>query len=168
MREDIHHIKLLGGAGVVLGLLRSDGSVDVEGTRKLVQLAHPMRVTFHRAFDVTPSLPQALEDVIATGCDRVLSSGGQSDVVAGTATLAKLVLQAKHRIVVAIGGGLRLKDAALLAQLTGAVHFHGSLRRRLNDAKPASAEVGESEAFGVRYVVDAGDVRSIIHQLQTA
>ncbi len=168
MREDIQHVKQLGAAGVVLGLLRPDGTVDVEGTRELVQLAHPMRVTFHRAFDVTPSLPNALEDVIAAGCDRVLSSGGQSDVVAGAATLAKLVAQAKHRIAVAIGGGLRLKDAALLAQLTGAAHFHGSLRRRLNDAGPANAEVSESAAFGVRYVVDAGDVRSIIHQLQTA
>jgi copper homeostasis protein len=149
MREDILHIKQLGAAGVVLGLLRPDNSVDIEGTQALVQLAHPMEVTFHRAFDETPSLPQALEDVIATGADRILTSGGQLTVVAGSASLAALVIQANGRIEVAVGGGLRLQNAASLARLTGAAHFHGSLRRRL-------------------YVVDADAVRNIIDRLQTA
>jgi copper homeostasis protein len=79
-----------------------------------------------------------------------------------------LVIQARHRIAVAIGGGLHLKDAARLAQLTGAAHFHGSLRRRLNNGGPSNVEGGKTGAFGVRYVVDAGDVRSIIHRLQNA
>jgi copper homeostasis protein len=168
MREDIRHVKQLGAAGVVLGLLRPDGSVDVEGMRELVQLAHPMKVTFHRAFDVTPSLPQALEDVITTGCDRVLTSGGQRDVAAGSGCLAKLVVQANHRIAIAVGGGLQLKDAALLARLTGAAHFHGSLRRKLNSLRPSNEAVDESRSFGARYTVDTDDIRSIIHQLQSA
>ena len=168
MREDIHHVKQLGAVGVVLGLLRADGSVDVETVRDLVQLARPMKVTFHRAFDVTPSLPQALEDAIAAGCDRILTSGGHSDVVEGTPCLSQLIVQANHRIVVAVGGGLRLKDAASLARLTGAAHFHGSLRRRLTTGRPSNEAVHESRSFGERYVVDPNDIRSIIHQLQSA
>ncbi|HEY5214557.1 MAG TPA: copper homeostasis protein CutC, partial [Acidobacteriaceae bacterium] len=125
MREDILHIKHLGATGVVLGVLRPDGTVDIEGTRELVELARPMKVTFHRAVDATHSLPQALEDVIATGADRVLTSGGERDVVAGSSSLGKLVIQAGNRIEVAVGGGLRLKNAASLARLTGALHFHG-------------------------------------------
>jgi copper homeostasis protein len=167
MREDIHHAKQLGAAGVVLGLLRPDGSVDVEGTRELAQLALPMKATFHRAFDVTPSLPRALEDVIATGCDRILSSGGQCDVLTGAETLAKLVVQAGHRIAVAIGGGLHLEDAASLARMTGAVHFHGSLRRRLN-ARTSNEDVDQSARFGAHDVVFAEDIRSMIHLLQNA
>jgi len=166
MREDIQHVKQLGAVGVVLGLLRTDGSVDVEGVRDLVQFAHPMEVTFHRAFDVTPSLPQALEDVITTGCDRVLTSGGHRDVVAGAACLAELVVQASDRIAVAIGGGLRFKDAASLARLIGAAHFHGSLRRRLSTVRPSNEAIDESSSFGARYTVDPDDICSIIHQLQ--
>ena len=127
-----------------------------------------MKVTFHRAFDVTPSLPQALEDAIAAGCDRILTSGGHSDVVEGTPCLSQLIVQANHRIVVAVGGGLRLKDAASLARLTGAAHFHGSLRRRLTTGRPSNEAVDESRSFGERYVVDPNDIRSIIHQLQSA
>ena len=168
MREDIRHVKQLGAVGVVLGLLRPDASVDVDGVSELVQLAHPMKVTFHRAFDVTPSLPQALEDVIATGCDRVLTSGGQRNVVAGAGRVAELVAQANHRIEVAVGGGLQLKDAALLARLTGAAHFHGSLRHKLNSLQPSNEAVDESLSFGARYAVDTDDIRSIIHQLQSA
>lgn len=168
MREDIQHVKQLGAVGVVLGLLRTDGSVDVEGARELVQFAHPMKVTFHRAFDVTPSLPQALEDVITAGCDRILTSGGHRDVVEGAACVAELVVQANHRIAIAVGGGLRLKDAASLARLTGAAHFHGSLRRRLSSGRPSNEAVDESRSFGERYVVDPDDIRSIIHQLQSA
>ena len=168
MREDIQHVKQLGAVGVVLGLLRPDGSVDIDGICELVHLARPMKVTFHRAFDVTPSLPQALEDVITSGCDRVLTSGGQRDLVAGAACMAELVAQANQRIEVAVGGGLQLKDAALLARLTGAAHFHGSLRRKLSSQQPSNDAVDESSSFGARYAVDTDDVRSIIHQLQSA
>jgi copper homeostasis protein len=168
MREDIKHAKDLGAVGVVLGLLRSDGSVNVEGIHELVQLARPLKVTFHRAFDVTPSLSSALEDVIAAGCDRVLTSGGQHDAMTGARCLGELVTQAKHRIAIAVGGGLRLKDAAPLVRLTGATHFHGSLRRKLTAVRPANDAIDESRSFGARYVVDPDDIRLMIHQLQTA
>lgn len=164
MRDDILHIKGLGAAGVVLGMLRADGTVDIEGTRALVELARPMEVTFHRAIDATPSLVRALEDVIATGADRVLSSGGRSDVVAGSASLSELVIEADNRIEIAVGGGLRLDNAASLARVTGARHFHGSLRRT-----PAVAgSTGEIVGAGVNYIVDADDIRTIIHRLENA
>jgi copper homeostasis protein len=106
--------------------------------------------------------------VITTGCDRVLTSGGQREVTAGSGCLAKLVVQANHRIVIAVGGGLRLKDAASLARITGAAHFHGSLRRRLSSVRPSNEAVDESASFGERYAVHTDDIRSIIHQLQSA
>jgi copper homeostasis protein len=164
MREDILHIKELGAAGVVLGMLRADGTVDMEGTRALVEIARPMEVTFHRAFDATQSVAQALEDVIATGADRLLTSGGQRDVVAGSSSLAELVMQAGNRIEIAVGGGLRLENAASLARETGAVHFHGSLRRML----PTAGSTGEIVGAGANYRVDAEDVRTMIHRLENA
>jgi copper homeostasis protein len=165
MREDILHMKSLGVPGVVLGLLLPDGSVDVATTRELVQLASPMRVTFHRAFDSAPSLSQALEDVIATGCDRVLTSGGHDDVNAGAESLAALVKQAAGRIAIAVGGGLRLADAARLANFIGAKHFHASLRQKEANSEIDDALIdfpmGES-----RYFVRAEAVKAMIDELQ--
>jgi copper homeostasis protein len=168
MADDIAHMKQLGAAGVVLGILHPDGTVDRGRTRALVELARPMPVTFHRAFDATPSLPDALEEVIAIGCDRVLTSGGQRDVIAGASCLASLVQQSAGRIQVAAGGGLRLQNAASLARLTGATHFHGSLRRRVAAPKPDRTAVGDLPASGSRYIVDPDAVRSVISRLQRA
>jgi copper homeostasis protein len=165
MREDILHMKGLGVAGVVLGVLLPDGSVDVAVTKELVELASPMQATFHRAFDSAPSLSQALEDVIATGCDRVLTSGGEDDVNAGAASLAALVEQAAGRIEIAVGGGLRLADAARLASFIGARHFHASLRQKETSSDPEDTlfeqPIGED-----RYFVRAEAVRAMIGELQ--
>ena len=128
LREDLLHAMELGVRGFALGLLHPDNTVDVERTRELVELAAPLEVTFHRAFDVTPSLPMALEEVIRAGCRRVLTSGGARNVFLGAATLAQLVTLARGRIEIAVGGGLRAEGAASLASTTGARHFHGSVR----------------------------------------
>ncbi len=166
MAEEIVCMKQLGAAGVVLGLLKPDGSVDVATTRVMVKVARPMAVTFHRAFDATPSLSEALEDVIATGCDRVLTSGGERDVVAGASRLTELVRQSKDRIQIAVGGGLSLQNAASLSRLTRADHFHGSLRRRVTREGLSEADSGAGTPNG--FVVDAEEVRSVISRLQTA
>lgn len=168
MAEDIHHMKHLGTSGVVLGALKAGSNVDVEATQRLVEMAHPMSVTFHRAFDTTPSLSDALEAVIMTGCDRVLTSGGQRDVIAGAIQLADLIRQADGRIAIAAGGGLRLQNAAALAQLTGATQFHGSLRRRVTAQTHDSNHTNGSGTSGCRYVVDPDTVRGVIELLQSA
>ena len=153
MREEVQRMKRRGIAGVVFGVLRADATVDIERMSALVELARPLQVTFHRAFDATPSLAQALADVIATGCDRILTSGGEPDVVTGGATIAALVAQAEGHIAIAAGGGLRLKNAADVARLTRTTHFHGSLR---------------GDAGAEPYIVKVDDVRSIIQQLRSA
>ncbi len=165
MRDDILHMKSLGVAGVVLGVLHPDGSVDVAVTKELVELASPMQATFHRAFDSAPSLSQALEDVITTGCDRVLTSGGEHDVNAGAASLAALVEQAAGRVEIAVGGGLRLADAARLANFIGARHFHASLRQRQASSKVEDALI-ERPMGEDRYFVRAEAVKAMIGELQ--
>lgn len=168
MREDLQHLRLLGASGVVLGALRADGTVDVEHTRELVAIAGPLDVTFHRAFDEAASLDQALEDVIGTGCKRVLTSGGQRDVVSGAESLARLVRQAAGRIDIAVGGGLRLENAAAVARTTGAQHFHGSMRRNVDG--PVRTEMPDpldraSPSAQTRLV---DDLRTLIERLGNA
>jgi copper homeostasis protein len=81
MRRDIAFAKKLGADGVVLGILDPHGNVDIERTRELVELARPLDVTFHRAFDMSADLLRALEDICATGVDRLLTSGGEQSAL---------------------------------------------------------------------------------------
>lgn len=171
IREDLRHMRSLGASGVVLGALCADSTVDVERTRELVELVGPLDVTFNRAFDNAASLEQALEDVIAAGCKRVLTSGGACDVVSGAQSLAQLVKQAAGRIEIAVGGGLRLKNAAAVARATGARHFHGSIRRTVDgpmryDGPDVLDDAGSSTQ--TRFIVDSGDVRTMIENLSNA
>jgi copper homeostasis protein len=172
MREDLFHARSLGVSGFVLGILRADGTVDVERTGELVDLAAPLEITFHRAFDYTASLDQALEDVIDTGCRRILTSGGERDVLAGAERLAQLVKLADGRIEIAVGGGLRIKDAASLARTTLASHFHGSLRRseasEIQHERHWVLEDADQLLGASRFVVDADDVRAMIGSLRSS
>ena len=170
MCEDILHLKSLGVAGIVLGALNVDASIDVTSTRRFVELALPLPVTFHRAFDHARLLSVALEDVIATGCNRILTSGGENNVVAGMASLTALVAQAAGRIEIAVGGGLRLVDAARLASFIGARHFHASMRQA-HDIQAGSFLVPRDEGEMRRsdhhlYSVSAEAVKTMIDELQ--
>jgi copper homeostasis protein len=128
MREDIDHARQLGADGIVLGLLDQQARVDVTRTRQLVELARPMPVTFHRAIDMTPDLTAALEDVLATGACRVLTSGGAPDVTRGKEAIAQMARAANGRIVIMPGGGITPANITGIAELTGAREFHASAR----------------------------------------
>jgi copper homeostasis protein len=127
MKRDISNARDLGMDGVVLGVLRPDHGVDVERTAELVEWARPLEVTFHRAFDQTPDLLLALEDVIATGARRVLTAGGAVSAPQGVESLQKLVKAAGDRIVVMPGGGLDATNIAKVVEHTRAMEFHSGL-----------------------------------------
>lgn len=140
MRRQIEAAKRAGASGVATGILLHDRRVDIERTRALVEWARPMDVTFHRAFDETVDLAQALEDVIETGADSLLTSGGAANVLTGAATIRALAEQAAGRIPLMAGGGLRVQNLAQVVRLSGVLHLHGSLTRRNGKiAAPAQA-----------------------------
>ena len=127
IRRDIRMAKDAGADGVVLGVLDSGGNIDLEQTRSLVHLAHPMSVTFHRAFDMSADLDRALEDVCSSGANRVLTSGGEQDCSQGAETIARLVNAAHGRITIMAGGGVRLNNAADIIERTGVTEIHVGL-----------------------------------------
>src|SRR5215472_10645265 len=91
MSRDIELAKGEGAHGVVLGILKANGRVDVERTRRLVELAQPLSVTFHRAFDVSAIPLEPFEVVGATGADGLLPPGGEQECRQGGGTIARLV-----------------------------------------------------------------------------
>jgi len=139
MRRQVEQAKQAGAAGVVLGVLRADASVDVERSCVLVELAHPMKVTFHRAFDEVPDLSEALEAVIQTGADCLLTSGGQPEVLAGADAIRRLREQAGGRLDLMAGGGLTLANLAEVVRRSGVSYLHGSLTGRCVNGKKCFA-----------------------------
>jgi copper homeostasis protein len=128
MQEDIKNAKQLGCDGVVIGMLNKDGSVAKEQCKKLVELAYPLGVTYQRAFDRVKNPFEALEDVIDTGCERILTSGLVPDCHKGAKLISELNTKADGRIIVMPGSGLRSSNVIDVAQITGATEFHTSAR----------------------------------------
>lgn len=128
MQKDILLCKELQFEGVVIGLLHADGTIDTVRTKKLVEFAYPMEVTFHRAFDRASNPLQALEDVISCGCNRILTSGQVPNAWDGRELIKQLVIQAANRIIIMPGSGVRGSNIKELAAFTGAVELHSSAR----------------------------------------
>jgi copper homeostasis protein len=142
MKLAISTAKKSGMDGVVLGFLTEKRRVDVERTRELVEFAKPVPVTYHRAFDETADLGQALEDIIESGAKRILTSGGAKGALAGAAVLAKLIGAAGERIVIVPGAGISAANIAEVARRTKAREFHSGLSSVLPDG---SREYGRFE-----------------------
>lgn len=124
MKKDVLLCRQLGCNGVVIGILTATGRVDKERCKTLVELAWPMGVTFHRAFDMTDDPFRALEDIIEIGCERILTSGQRNTAVEGAALLRVLVQKADGRIAIMAGSGVRSHNIAELVKATGAVEYH--------------------------------------------
>jgi copper homeostasis protein len=129
MRSDILMVRKLDYPGIVLGLLNADGTVDIERTKRLVDIASPMEVTFHRAFDRCKDPFKALEDIIFTGCKRILTSGQVPNAADGLPLLKKLIEQAGDRIMIMPGSGVRSNNINEIIQSTGAKEIHSSARQ---------------------------------------
>lgn len=128
MQRDVLMAKQLGADGVVFGILDLDGNVDVPKTRQLVELARPLKTTYHRAFDMSADLRRSLEQVIETGADRILTSGGEPTAVEGAQTLRNLVELANGRVIVMACGGIDAENLRTVISQTGVREVHVGLR----------------------------------------
>jgi copper homeostasis protein len=132
MRRDIDTCGEAGASGVVIGILLADGNIDIERTSKLIEFARPMKVTFHRAFDLCRDPEKGLEDVILTRADRILTSGQKSDALSGSELINRLIKLAGDRLIIMPGGGINESNISLIARNTGAKEFHLTGRKIIN------------------------------------
>ncbi|MEQ1353707.1 MAG: copper homeostasis protein CutC [Candidatus Acidiferrum sp.] len=155
MKASIANAKFLGADGLVLGILKRHNSVDIQRTRELVSLAKPLPVTFHRAFDECADLSQALDDVVQTGAERILTSGGATTALEGANNIASLVAAAGERITIIPGAGINAENILQVAATTRAREFHSGL----SSALPYPRTDYAAFEHGVRELV--GKLRSV-------
>ena len=169
MKADIEHAKESGADGVVLGILDAEGYVDVERTRELVELAQPLPVTFHRAIDVSADFPDSLDRIIASGAQRVLTSGGRRRVMDSTQDVRAAIQRTRGRLTIMAGGGLNPENIRMVAEETGAQEFHASLNTGVESPvrrRDGSLFLGaDLERDYTRYVVREEDVRALRDEL---
>jgi len=147
MKLDIELAKNLGADGVVFGILAEDGTVDAERTAALTELARPLNVTFHRAFDVTRDPYEALETLIGLGIDRILTSGQESSVLEGLDLITDLVQKAGDRIVIMPGAGITERNVKKIVAQSRAKEIHvaawGSIESQMEYRNPRCFMGGE-------------------------
>lgn len=170
MKYDIEQAKGLGANGVVIGLLKEDGSLDRERTEALVRLARPLSVTFHRAFDMCRDPYELLEQLIELGVDRVLTSGQEASALEGLELISALVQRAAERIIVMPGGGINERNIEKIVARSGVKEVHVSGRRSLES--PMSYRNLHCFMGGTlrppefsRMVTDSGRVREMVNRL---
>jgi copper homeostasis protein len=133
MKRDIFFAKKYGASGIVTGVLLSDGAVDGRRTKELAVIAKEldMGVTFHRAFDMCSNRREALETVIAAGCERILTSGGENKAIDGKDSIRELVEAAGGRISIMAGSGINPDNIRDLVEYTGVNEVHISGKHRI-------------------------------------
>ena len=129
IKQEVVKCKIFKVKGIVSGFLNSDGSIDVKRTKEIVELAHPMSFTFHRAFDLSNDPMRSLNDIISTGATRILTSGMQKTAFEGRKLIADLIKAAGNKIIIMPGGGINAENIKELAKVTKATEFHFSATR---------------------------------------
>jgi len=166
MLQDVKLCKQLGCDGVVIGLLNSNGSIDIKRTAALIEAAYPLGVTFHRAFDRCLDPFEAMEQLIEIGCERILTSGQKPTAPEAIELIAQLNKAADERIIIMPGSGVRKENIKMLAEKTGCVEFHSSLRDKVKSTMefvhPAFAN---SEESYMNNAIDANQVMAFRNAL---
>jgi copper homeostasis protein len=126
MKLDTEMARKMGADGVVIGILKPDGSVDKERTGELVALARPLSITFHRAFDMSRDPYEALEDLIDLGVDRILTSGQENTAIEGLDLITDLVQKAGERIIIMPGAGINERNIAKIVRQSGVREVHAA------------------------------------------
>lgn len=147
MLRDIELAKQCGIHGIVSGALQPNGTIDEEGTEALIEAAAPLPFTFHRAFDQSRNLTEALDTCLGLGVTRILTSGGRATALEGAEVLAELGRRTGGRLTLVAGGGVRAPHIAALATRSGVRELHLGPRREATSQMKASGAVGTWRAW---------------------
>lgn len=160
IKKDIEICRELGCNGISVGTQTTNAEIDTEWLKRIVEWAGPMGVTCNRAFDGTPDPYKALEDLIACGCERVLTSGQKSAAPDAGDVLGKLVQQAAGRIIIMPGAGVNSSNLGKLIAESGATQYHASARAKADN--PLTYINTQISDYGNVYISREDEVRAMV------
>lgn len=166
MRQDILLCKELGCNGISVGIGTINAEIDTDRMKRIVEWAYPMGVTCNRVFDGTPDPFKSLEELIECGCERVLTSGQKTAAPDAADLLQKLVQQARDRIIIMPGAGIKSSNVAQLRKACGASEFHASARTIVSN--PLAYINTQVSDYGNVYIADEEEVKRIVDILSEA
>jgi copper homeostasis protein len=134
IKQDILLCKQLGMEGVVVGMLHEDRTIDLKSMGIMAQLAYPMDIICHRAFDQTPDPFVALEQLKNLGFQRILTSGQAQFAMDGKEILRGLVEAAQDKIDIMPGSGVNIDNIQSLISFTKARTVHTSAKAKMKSA----------------------------------
>lgn len=166
MKRDIYQCQRISVDGIVFGILNADGTLDKKRCKELIDKARPLKVTCHRAFDMTRDPFEALEDCIEVGFDRILTSGHRTSALLGVDLIGELIKKANGRIAIMPGSGVNENTVEEIVRKTGATEIHFSATAFRDSAmqyrNPAIAGMGSEEGSEFKYrTVDPQRVRAM-------
>lgn len=170
MEQDIVAARECGADGVVIGALTADGDIDTTACRRLIEKAQGMSITFHRAFDMCNNPMKALEDIIALGCHRILTSGQAATAEKGISLLTQLTAAANGRIIIMPGCGVNAGNAKNILEATQCNEIHASARKSVGSGmlfRHSGVSMGnpDSDEFA-RKETDANEVKAIVEAIR--
>ena len=162
-----------GADGIVFGILTEDGSIDMDRCRQVLELTWDRETVFHRAFDVTPDPLEALEQLIELGFTRVLTSGQEKSVAEGAVLIKKLIAQARNRIEILPGGGIRPHNVRRIIEQTGTTQVHlAAFKQRIDRSVQNQLHItfgGSLQPPEDRYdLIDRNVIRSVSDLLKSS
>ena len=166
MKRDISQCQKISVDGIVLGILTEDGRIDKKRCKELIDKARPLKVTCHRAFDMSRDPFGALEDCIEVGFDRILTAGQQAQASKGAGLIGQLIQKANGRIAIMPGSGVNEETVEEIIKKSGAkeIHFSGTIFREsgmiFRNQQIAGMGSDEGSEFKLR-TVDPERVRKI-------
>jgi copper homeostasis protein len=158
--SDVEACRDAGADAVVVGALDFQGHIDHEKIAQVVQLARPMKVCFHRAFDVCTAdhvsdanateeafAKGALDRLAAAGVDFVLTSGRAASAWEGRQLISSLASAAPSTLRIMAGASVSADNVAALIAATRVCDVHAA-SSVCSDRRPGYISSGSGASMG--------------------
>lgn len=119
--------------GIVFGFLNEDRCINIEMTKRMVDLVHSYHkeAIFHKAFDETIDMEQAIKQLIDLKVDRILTSGQAvyPDILEGCKRINNLHTKYGNQIQLLPGGGVRVNNIVDVVNTANTKQVHMTSKR---------------------------------------